>query len=245
MAKEKPFANEPGRYVAKQTEDGWVLVIDYALRLAKGGGKFTDKQPDGVATDLCDPWAIWHPTTDTVIGYGKRKDAVRALDVLCAGIGDGKGFLDVALGSSQTVIDNNPVIVGKDAGNLAPARPREEMPAEFGKLNYSREFMRALQSNFPPELLCERLEEQMTACTFSRSGGLASYVPDWSARQRGIELAIAYIEGRPIERQQIMQSNAPMSWEAILGLANSSPVFRDTLLGMLTEIAKTSKDKPQ
>lgn len=221
MAVEKPHKKEPGHYRSKETPHGWFVVLDYPLRLSKNGG----------ALEMQSPWCVWHPESNAVVGFNTRKEATDALDALAAGT-DVEGILVKVLAWFQASDSKQlqPVAISTEvqedsSGSPAPARE-----------DFSTGFMRAMQERFPASLLFDRLEDAMTACTVAKVEGAKYWRPDWGVRLKGLETAIAYLIGRPIERQQIMSSTAPASWEDILKLAGKSPVFRDTLMGMLREM---------
>lgn len=224
MPKPKPWSDEPGRYCGKHTPDGWFLIIDYVKRLSAGGAAILRFQPDGSTVPNEDPWLIWHPSSGHSLGFPKRQKASVAFSQLCDDYIDVGGILAAIRGASGGAAPD-------DASGAEVSVPTPAGGVSSG--SYGAEFARLLAAKFPPDLLLDRLDEQMHATYFS---AVAGEVPDWPARHKGIELCLAYQLGRPIERQQVMQATAPMSWEALLKLAEASPVFRDTLLGMLESL---------
>ena len=224
MPKPKPYADEPGHYRSALTPAGWVVLLDYGARLRAGGSPLLSETQ---------PWVLWHPETNVAIGISNRQAGADALEGLKKGV-DTQGLITLvaqATGgadSSQKAPEGT-VCVDAQADVLAPARAR----AGEG---FEKHFMTALQERFQPDQLFDRLEDAMLAESPFASNGITEYRPDWSARLKALDMAFAYQIGRPIERQQIISSNAPMSFDDLKKLAQNSPVFRETLISMLRDL---------
>lgn len=85
--------------------------------------------------------------------------------------------------------------------------------------------------------LCDDLDELSHAETEveSKSGEII-VKPEWSIRMRATELKLAYLIGRPIQRQQVLQAQVQPGYEDLVAEARRSPAFRSTLRDLLREI---------
>ena len=102
----------------------------------------------------------------------------------------------------------------------------------------STALMDALCRRFTPDSLCDTLAaglEAMTPPIVTKAGEVLSK-PDYATRLRYLELAFAYQVGRPIERQMVIQSSPPATLEDLMEKARASPVFRKTLLDLLSSL---------
>lgn len=220
--KDKPYASEPGHWRSRETTAGWFCVIDRRKRIAAGGSDIP-----------CDaPFALWSPETGACHGFTDAKVAGLALNALAKGE-DQFGLLTLARSKLEGGAFNQVQSCAEPA-ELVESGSNSRLRASDVK------FHDALNQRFPDDILFDRLEELMTAETtyLTKMGECTN--PDWAARAKGLSIAFAYKEGEPIKRQQIISSTAPTSWEDLMKLADKSPVFRDTLLGML-EGLKTQK----
>ena len=101
----------------------------------------------------------------------------------------------------------------------------------------ARDTMVKLASTYPPEDIVKRLDSMLEATeTYTTAKGASYTRPSWGPRAKGLELLLAYIIGRPIERQQVIKTTAPLSLEDLVEQAKASPVFLESLIGLLNRI---------
>lgn len=103
----------------------------------------------------------------------------------------------------------------------------------------ARQMMATLARRIDPETLCNRIEEGLEAMTppiQTKDGKIISR-PDYATRLRYIDMAFAYLVGRPVERQEVITGKAPASLDDLVARAQQSPVFRDTMLALLQRLA--------
>lgn len=107
--------------------------------------------------------------------------------------------------------------------------------------------METLAARFEPEQLCLLLEDLLNAETppIIDKAGVVHVRPDNTTRLRALEFVFAYIVGRPIERQQIIRSNAPASMDDLIARAERSPVFAASLMQVLERIQSGSGAKKE
>jgi hypothetical protein len=79
-----------------------------------------------------------------------------------------------------------------------------------------------LVQEFPPEYIAAKIRELMEA-THTTKGG--KQIVDYRAREAGVKLALAYIEGTPIGRQQVMTVSVD-SLDELQRRAQGSPALR-------------------
>jgi hypothetical protein len=98
----------------------------------------------------------------------------------------------------------------------------------------ARAVMDALAGRFTPEVLCAKLEDLMGfEKTYMNRNGDTISSPDGTVQLKAVETIIAYLVGRPIERQQVMTVAQPATMNDLLDKARKSPVFRSTLRQLL------------
>lgn len=89
------------------------------------------------------------------------------------------------------------------------------------------------------DTICDDLDAlQKAETTYTTKTGEVHRKPEWSIRLKALELKMAYIVGRPIERQQIIHSEQPMSLDDLMAEAKRSPAYLQTLLDMLETIKR-------
>lgn len=103
----------------------------------------------------------------------------------------------------------------------------------------SLKFMETLARRFDPDKLADKLDEIMQAETppIVTKDGLVVTRPDYRTRLEGLKFVYAYVVGRPVERQEIINHRPPASMDDLLEQAKKSPVFLRTLMGMLQDMA--------
>ena len=128
MATQKPYMDEPGRYCSKLTGDGWLVMIDYALRLSKGGAEMKVKTPEGHTMPNRDPWVVWHPASNAMIGFQSRARGTEGFKALVNGE-DVQGMLTAIRGgavpdTTKQVRTDEDLTEAGEMDALVPARAR-------------------------------------------------------------------------------------------------------------------------
>jgi len=92
-----------------------------------------------------------------------------------------------------------------------------------------------LSRRFTPEKICNRLEalcDAMTPPIKTKDGNLVSR-PDCSTRLRALDMLLAYLVGRPIERSMSIRADKPVTWDDMQREASQSPAMRETAIAAL------------
>lgn len=123
---------------------------------------------------------------------------------------------------------------GKE-GKLVSPKAAPPAPVEVYSPKVAIAFMDTLARRFNPDDLADRLEAMLDAETppIVTKDGKILVRPDNPTRLRALEFIYAYVVGRPIERQQIVNQTTGGSLEDFMAKCQASPVFRDTVLRML------------
>lgn len=118
--------------------------------------------------------------------------------------------------------------------SVSRARIGKALSVHVSPDDAARDTMMMLASEYAPERLKEKLNEMLEATeTYTNAKGVGYTRPLWSVRAKAVELLLAYIVGRPIERQQIIKTSAPATLDDLIAQAEASPVFLDSLLSLL------------
>ena len=98
----------------------------------------------------------------------------------------------------------------------------------------SADVMAAVANKFDGDKLAGLLDELCSAQVVTNGG---RQVPDNRTRLAAVTLVLAYLVGRPVERQEIVSVN--LDADSMTGLRErlrSSPAMRETLAGLLAEV---------
>ena len=128
-------------------------------------------------------------------------------------------------------MDDESEITPQDHGDLrAPNRAREFLPS-LGRVN-SEIADAILRKVGGAEKLAEHLNTIIEDAVMTTKAGVCI---DYKARLSALQLALHYIVGRPIERQQILTANVNTeeSEAALAERIANSPALRDTLRRLL------------
>lgn len=120
-----------------------------------------------------------------------------------------------------------------------PKLPSKNLaPPVIHPVDAGRAIMEVLARKFTPDDLMRRLEEGLDAMTppISTKDGNIVTRPDFPTRHRYIETILAYLVGRPVERQEIISRSAPATLDDLLAKARSSSVFREAMLNVLRRL---------
>lgn len=99
--------------------------------------------------------------------------------------------------------------------------------------------MEALQRSYSPESIIDEIDALAQATvTYVTKDGREFSKPDFSTRLRAVELKIAYLIGKPIERQEVIQHRAPSTLADLEAKAAKSPVFKAGLKKLLAKLLK-------
>ncbi|MBK8772352.1 MAG: hypothetical protein IPM06_18290, partial [Rhizobiales bacterium] len=112
----------------------------------------------------------------------------------------------------------------------------EQVRAELSARRVDGEIIDELARRFPASALADKLESIMSATTppiLTRDGDVVSR-PDYPTRLRAIDLTLAYLVGRPIERTMSIRAEKPQTPDALLEEATKSPAMLDMLLEALS-----------
>lgn len=97
--------------------------------------------------------------------------------------------------------------------------------------------MEALSRRFTPDSLCNTLQAMLTAVEESKNRlGEVIERPAWHIRLKATETILAYMVGRPIERQMLLRAEAPATMDDLISEAERSPAFAASLLALLQKI---------
>jgi len=143
--------------------------------------------------------------------------------------------------------------VSKTAGEN-PAKPEtslarahktelEQIRSELSARRFDGEIMDELARRFHASELADKLEAIMSATTppiVTRDGDVVTR-PDYPTRLRAIDLTLAYLVGRPIERTLAIRAGKPQTPESLLDDAAKSPAMCDALIDALVAIRGKQK----
>lgn len=93
----------------------------------------------------------------------------------------------------------------------------------------------ALAKKIPPDRIADVLNEAMSATTINRAGITE---PDTRCRLQAATLSLAYLEGRPTERSEVVSKTAKMTQAEMIGKMKSSPAFRAEIADMLAKASQ-------
>ena len=97
--------------------------------------------------------------------------------------------------------------------------------------------MEALSRRFTPDAICNTLENMLTAVEVSKNRLDEEIVrPAWHIRLKATETILAYMVGRPIERQMVLKAEQPATMDDLIVEAERSPAFAASLLAVLQKI---------
>jgi hypothetical protein len=93
-----------------------------------------------------------------------------------------------------------------------------------------------LAEKIPADQIRQTIQEMMSAERPLKGG---ASIPDWRAREAAVKLWLAYCEGLPIQRQQIVthQVSGPDLWET----AKTNPHVREALRNQLAALDAADK----
>jgi hypothetical protein len=125
----------------------------------------------------------------------------------------------------------------KPSASCARVRDDSEALAHVSPDDAARDTMLTLAREFPPSALVVKLNAMLEATeSYTSSTGKVITRPNWTPRAKALELLLAYIVGRPIERQQIIKTSAPATLDDLMAQAEASPVFLESLLSLLNHL---------
>lgn len=93
----------------------------------------------------------------------------------------------------------------------------------------------ALAKRLPAERIADVLLEAMSATTTNRAGLTE---PDTRCRLQAATLSLAYLEGRPSERSEVIAKSAKMTHAEMIAKMKSSPAFRAEIADMLAKASQ-------
>ena len=109
--------------------------------------------------------------------------------------------------------------------------------------NNGRVMMEALARAFPPEALVAKYVELLNAdVQWVNKKGKVSKRPDNAVRLRALDMLTVTLVGKPIERVQTIAVTKPTTFDDLIGRAQKSAVFRESLIEMLEKLS--SKPQP-
>lgn len=93
----------------------------------------------------------------------------------------------------------------------------------------------ALTKKIPAERIADVLIEAMSATITNRAGVVE---PDTRCRLQAATLSLAYLEGRPAERSEVVAKTAKMTHAEMIEKMKSSPAFRAEIADMLAKASQ-------
>ena len=93
----------------------------------------------------------------------------------------------------------------------------------------------ALARKIPAERIADVLIEALSATTTNRAGVTES---DTRCRLQAATLSLAYLEGRPSERSEVIAKTAKMTHAQMIQKMKSSPAFRAEIADMLAKASQ-------
>jgi len=104
-------------------------------------------------------------------------------------------------------------------------------------MELNREIVAAIAEHIDPQDIAKTIKALMGAHRALKDG---TVLLDTRANEAGVKLALAYLVGVPVQRQEIVQVNVDADASAdMLARLKSSPALRDQLAKLLAEANET------